>query len=169
MKLYDISKEMNEILENGFTVNCIDEETGEIDESKVAEYLNSLQVEYADKVDNIACYIKDLKAQANAIGEEIKKLTDRKRSAEKKVEFLSNYLTDCMLSLGKIKFESVRNCISFRRSYSVDISNLEQIPKQFIKIKVSEDPDKKAIMAALKNDEEVEGATLKVNMNIQIK
>ena len=55
MKLYEIE---NAILE------CIDTETGEVID---IERLNELQMERETKIENVACWIKDLKAEAEAI------------------------------------------------------------------------------------------------------
>ena len=41
MNLYELTDEMKQILENGFTQNCVDEE-GEIDDNKVKAYFDEL-------------------------------------------------------------------------------------------------------------------------------
>ena len=57
MNIYEINKAIEDILEDGFSV---DEETGEIlfDESA----LNALNAEISEKIENVACYIKNLTA-----------------------------------------------------------------------------------------------------------
>ena len=55
MKLYEID---NAILD------CIDLETGEVIDT---ERLDALNMERDAKVENVACWIKDLMAEANAI------------------------------------------------------------------------------------------------------
>ena len=54
MNIYEINKAIEDILEDGFSV---DEETGEIlfDESN----LNALDAEISEKIENVACYIKN--------------------------------------------------------------------------------------------------------------
>ncbi len=45
---------------------CVDPETGEIDESKYAE-MEALQVERDEKIENIACWVKNLTSDAAQI------------------------------------------------------------------------------------------------------
>ena len=61
MKLYEINQHYLEVLENGFS---FDEETGEILFDK--ENLDQLEGAFEEKVDNIACYIKDLEGLKSA-------------------------------------------------------------------------------------------------------
>ena len=65
--LYEINKDYLEVIENSFKV---DEETGEILFS--VDDLETLETEFKDKVDNVACYIKDLEALNASIKEEKK-------------------------------------------------------------------------------------------------
>ncbi len=167
--LYELSNEMTEILENGFNAACIDEETGEIDEDKVSAYLSNLSVSFDEKADSIASYVKDLNATAKAIKEEEKNLEARRKRAERKAESLKNYLSVCMQASGRTKFESARNVISFRKSESVTVYDESILPKDFMVEKITVAPDKKAIVAAIKGGEIIEGAKLETNYNIQIK
>ena len=65
--LYEIEKGIIELLENGFNAACVDQETGEIDETRAAEYLEALQLERGEKVESIAIYIKSLDYDAAAV------------------------------------------------------------------------------------------------------
>ena len=72
MNLYEID---NAIL------NCVDMETGEIiDMGK----LNALQMERAQKIENIGCWIKNLLSDADALDKEKKNLAARQKAAENK-------------------------------------------------------------------------------------
>ena len=51
--LYEINNDYVNVIENGFS---IDEETGEILFDKTN--LDELEIEFKEKADNIACYIK---------------------------------------------------------------------------------------------------------------
>ena len=48
-------------------MNCVDVETGEIIDT---EQLDKLQMERDAKLENVACWIKDLKAEAEALKNE---------------------------------------------------------------------------------------------------
>ena len=72
--LYEID---NEIL------SCVDLETGEVIDT---EKLDALQMEREKKVEAVACWVKDLKAEAEAIKAEKQILADRQKAAENKAE-----------------------------------------------------------------------------------
>ena len=55
MNLYDIDKAI---------LSCVDMETGEIID---AEKLDELKMEKEQKIRNIACWVKELKAEAEAL------------------------------------------------------------------------------------------------------
>jgi hypothetical protein len=59
--------------------------------------------------------------------------------------------------------------INFRKSESVEIDNLALLDAKFLNEKVTITPDKMAIKEAIKNGEDVNGARLVINNNIQIK
>ena len=66
-------------------LDCVDMETGEvIDEDK----LDSLSVERDVKIENICCWIKNLKAEAEALKAEKESFAKRQKTAENKMESL---------------------------------------------------------------------------------
>lgn len=161
--LYEINKEYLEAL-NNFTVN---EETGEIIFNE--ELINQLNDDFKTKIDNIACYIKDLQALSEAIKTEKSALDERLKSNDKKVESLKDYIANGLKTWNYDKLETPRNKLSFRKSTSVFIENESTVPSQFIKTVTTEKIDKKAIGEALKKGEVIDGCYLQENNNLQIK
>lgn len=163
MNLYEI----NAAIEN-FEFE-FDEETGEV---LNLNELDDLKLAKDEKVENIACYIKNLKADEKALDNEIKALQDRKRAKSTKVDNLSKYLE---MSLGGQKFESSKCKVSYRKSTQVvvddgfidyaRIAGLENLYKEKIEYKA----DKTAIKKYLKDGNELEYCHLEENQNIQIK
>lgn len=100
MTIYEIDEQITSL---------IDEETGEI---KDFEAFEALQMERNDKIDNMAAWVVDLKAQAKAIAEQVKVLQERKKAAENKAESLKNYLN---IILDGQKFTSPRCSVSFKK------------------------------------------------------
>ena len=151
MNLYEISKEM---------MACINEETGEIESEKFEE----LELEFQAKVENAGLWIKNLKAEAEALKNEKMVFAERQKSVENKVEALKKYLSN---ALGGNKFKTEKISISFRKSKAVEINDEFMIPEKYIEYqrKIS----KKAIIDDLKKDIEVGGCYLVENNNIQIK
>jgi hypothetical protein len=88
---------------------------------------------------------------------------------EEKNSWLSHNLLYAMniFSINNIENDYLK--ISIRDSYAVEIVNEAQIPQEFKKTKTEVVIDKKAIGDALKRGEEIEGAILKKNQNLQVK
>lgn len=110
--LYEINEEI---------LSCVDMETGEIID---AEKLGRLQMAFDDKVEGIALWIKNLLSDAAAIKEEKDKLAERQRVCENKAKNLKEYLSGF---LGGEKFKTPRVAISYRKSKSVDVQDMETI------------------------------------------
>ncbi len=142
---------------------CIDPETGEIID---VERLMGLQMDFNTKIGNIARWIKNLRSDAEAYKKEKEAFADREKKARTKEESLKNLLKDTLQG-GSFKDNQVE--ITFRKSTQVQVEDENQIPQQFLRVKVEREPDKTKIAAALKAGEEVSGCTLVQNKTIQIK
>ena len=153
MNLYELD---NEIL------GCVDIETGEIfDEAK----FEALGLERDAKIENICLWIKNLKAEAEALKIEKDAFAKRQKAAENKMESLKKYITNY---LEGTPFESTKVKVSFRKSESIEVTDISKIPEKYLKYK-DPDVDKTSIKAAIKQGESFEGLILVENQNIQIK
>ena len=158
MKLYEID---NAILD------CIDLETGEVIDT---ERLDALNMERDAKIENVACWIKDLRAEAEAIKTEKQALAERQRVAENKAESLKKWLA---YALDGQKFSTAKCTVSFRKTEKVEISDvgmirLMQEHDELLTYKDPE-PNKTAIKQALKDGLSVEGVHLVQNTSTIIK
>lgn len=160
--LFNITVALRDALDN----MEIDEETGEI---LNADAIDEAEAAFEDKVDGVACYIKETEALASAIHDEIVRLKAREQAAANKAMRLREYLEGCMTAAGRDKFESGRNRLSFRRSKRVDIFDESKLPEDFIVRVETARPDKKAIKDAIESGEEVDGAALIVSRSLQVK
>lgn len=143
---------------------CIDQETGDILD---VEKLDALEMEREKKISNTACFIKNLRAEAEAIKAEKMKMADRQKAKENLADRLENYLTNY---LGGLTYEDERCAISYRKSTSTEIAedlDLSTLPDGCKKIKI--EADRTAIKKALQNGEKIDGCALVVKNNIQIK
>lgn len=141
---------------------CVDFETGEIiDEEK----LQALQLEFNQKVEGIALWIKNLVAEAKMVKEEKDSLAARQKACENKAESLKKYLGQ---ALGGEKFKTSKVSISYRKSESVEVEDISLLDDDYLKYKEPE-ADKTKIKAALKNGLELKGVTLVEKNNIQVK
>ena len=144
-------------------LDTIDPETGEIVD---IEKLSELQMQREAKIENVALWVKNLKAEANAYKAEKDAFAEREKAAKAKIENLSEWLTE---ALNGEKLTSNRVAISFRKSESVKITDIDAIPNNYIVETITESPDKVAIKAALKNGLDVPGCELELKNNLQIK
>lgn len=147
MTLYEINETLARMIEG-----AIDPETGEIliDDSEI----EALKMERAEKLENIALFIKNQDALAEALRSEEKTLAARRKACEHKAERLKEYLK----RFGEA-FETPRAKVSFRKTKAVDvlpgfIEWAEASRPDLLRHKAPE-PDKAAITAALKSGEEM--------------
>lgn len=78
--------------------------------------LSGLEEEFNFKAENLAQYIKCLKAEAEDIDEEMKKLRARRDSRNKRIERLKNYLMENMEAVGITKIDMPKAKITIRKS-----------------------------------------------------
>ena len=153
MKLYELDQAIMDLVDN---------ETGEITN---IEMFDSLQMERDEKIESIALYIKDLKAEAEALKAEKLAFAERQKVAENKMESLKNYL---VYALKGQAFKSTKAVVSFRKTQQVDIPDIYKLDENFLRYKEPE-ADKTAIKEAIKAGQTVEGATLIENTSVIIK
>ena len=155
MTLYEIDNEI---------MNCIDEETGEIID---LDRLNALEMERDKKIGNVACWIKDLKAEAEAIKAEKQALDKRQKAAENKAESLKTWLQTV---LEGEKFKDSRCSISYRKSEKVVFAEdfaYVTLPDSMKKVTI--EPKKTEIKDFLRTGASIDGVELVESTNIQIK
>lgn len=151
--LYEINEQI---------LNCVDMETGEIID---ADKLQDLQLAFDEKVEGIACWIKNLLSDAAAIKAEKDALAEREKACKNKAESLKNYLS---IVLSGTKFKSPKVSISYRKSESVEVVDVTRVPKEFLKY-AEPTVDKTKVKEAIKNGMELKGVSLIEKQNIQIK
>ena len=158
MTIYEIDQAIME---------CVDLETGEIIDT---EQLDKLQMEREEKLENIACWIKDLNAEAEAIKTEKQILANRQKVAENKAESLKKYLA---YALDGQKFSTAKCAVSFRNTESVEITpeGLEALMKEHDELLTykAPEPNKTAIKQAIKDGLNVAGVQLVQNVSTIIK
>ena len=154
MKLYEIENRIQEVIENGFSV---DEETGEFFES---EDLEALEVTKAEKCLNVGKYVKNLLGELSMVENERKSLQAREKALKNKVDSLKKYLEfyayDQSFIDGavKIKFQKQADELVIKK----DISD---IPDLFIRTKPEvKEVDKVELKKFLKSGNSVDYAEM---------
>ena len=161
MTLYEIDEQIRNCIRID-EKSAVDTLTGEVID---LEKLSLLKMERSEKIRNIALWIKNLKADAKALKEEKEGFYKRQKVAENKAAQLESYLANV---LDGEKVKETEFAIGWRKSKAVTITDEKKLPEIFL---IAQPPkvDKTAIGKALKDGEDVPGAELIENMNIQIK
>jgi outer membrane murein-binding lipoprotein Lpp len=148
-------------------LSLIDPDTGEIGDY---DMFCELQMEREAKVENMALWIKNLNAEADAIKAEKDNLADREKAARNKADRLKKYLAEILCGE---KFTSPRVAVTFRKSEAVEIDEdfIEWAREKAGYLLKYKDPEvnKTAIKEAIKNGTAIEFARIVQNNNIQIK
>ena len=149
MKLYELADNYN-------ALKSLLEEDGATEESLQGQ-LQLIGEAFNDKAESIGKLILQLDSDAVAIGEEIKRLTARKQAAERKSDWLRNYLLTEMLNAQTDKVKGQLLTVAVKTTpASVIIVNLDLIPEAYRRvIPESWQPDKKAILDRAKTTGEV--------------
>ena len=142
-------------------LSCIDLKTGEIID---VERLHGLQMERRQKIRNIACWIKNLLADARAYEEEEKTFAARKTAAKNKADSLKQYLSNC---LHGEKIQDKEFSIGWRKSQRIHIDEGAVIPAAYL-IPVPDKVDRQGLKDALRQGVLLPGITLVEYNNIQI-
>lgn len=164
MSIFEIKKEIEDLLES-----CVNDD-GEIDDESIAK-LAELQDAKDEKLENTACYIVNMKAEAAAIREQEKILAERRGRIEKKIEHWSAFLQE---QLGGEKLANeTRVCVSYRKTKVVDFDDgfidwcMDNMKTEFLSFK---DPtvDRVALKNYLK-DHELDNARIVESVSMSVK
>lgn len=168
MKLYEIADTYRAFMA------AVD--AGEIPEDAVADTLDGIEGEFDQKVDNIACLIKELRLEAQAIKEEADNLYVRQKQKQARADWLARYLQANMQATGNGKIETARNRITIKKNPVsckildedtvlgfLQLHGMADCYKQETTIK------KRELLMRLKDGDEIPGAELDVSERIEIK
>ena len=158
MTLYEIDQNIMSLLN----------EDGEITDP---EAFDALQITRSEKLEGIACWIKNLNADIKAIKDEEERLKERRIHLVNKVSSLSGYLEH---ALNGEKFSTPRVAISYRISSAVEITDnvafvdwAKSYDPSLLHIKA--EPNKTAIKNALNGGMDIPLAQIVERKSMQVK
>ena len=162
--LYDINQDI---------LSCVDLETGEILD---VEKLDALQMEREAKLEGVALWVKDLKAEAEAVKAEADKLTARKKALDNKIESIKTWLLHALdgekLSTARCKVYQTHSqrlaIVGDEKDLIAWLERNTEDPREFIRYKEPE-LRKDEIKKALKAGKEIEYAKLEETESVVIK
>lgn len=162
MKIYEIPGALRELLDR----LDADPDTGEVDGEALAAYAE-YNAAAAEKLEGTACYVRELKAEADAIKAEEERLAKRRKALENKSERLKNYMMPALEAMGG-KVKGVMASVRIGKSQAVTVFDIDALPDAFKHVKTTIDPDKVALKKALKTGEVIPGAALEDRQSVVI-
>ena len=169
MTLYDIDAQIAALEDAAEDDMLIDAETGEL--LSVAQALDALRMEREKKLENVACWVKNLCAEADAIREEENRLVKRRKAAETKAANLKSWLLAAMTREDGTtdKLKTGRVSISVKRNPPSTVVDDELLPSTYKVAKITYQANKELIKRELLAGGEVPGAHLEYGRSVVIK
>ncbi len=136
MKLYELAEGFNTLFDSFDAINNWEPDTdsngqpidddGNIIENPVLykvnmlnawfDTLESIEGEFDMKAENIAVFIKEIKAEADLLKAEEQSLRKRRQTKERQIDSLKTYLLTQMQEIGKSKIDTQKALISIRNN-----------------------------------------------------
>ena len=169
MTLYDIDAQIAALDGAAEDDMLIDAETGEL--VSVAQALDALRMEREAKLENVACWVKNLYAEADAIREEENRLIKRRKAAETKAANLKAWLLAAMTREDGTtdKLKTGRVMVSVKRNPPSTVVDDELLPSTYKVAKITYQANKELIKRELLAGGEVPGAHLEYGRSVVIK
>ena len=159
-KLYELTQNYNNLLELA--------DNPDVPTEMLKESLNSIDDEIDTKAENIAKVIKSIESDVAGLKGEEKRLADRRKGLENRIDNLKKYIESSMRAVGKEKIRGKVFTLGIQRNApSVDVIDEDVIPEQYFKTK--KELSKKDVLVALKKGEEVPGAAIKQTESLRIR
>jgi hypothetical protein len=124
---------------------------------------------FHSKSESYGYCIREINYNKEIIEKEIERLQKLNRSCNKTIDRLKDNIELAMNTFEVDKIETPLIKISFRKSESVEVEDVNALPNEFKVIKVTEAADKFKIKDAIKAGVKIIGCYLKTNRNLQIK
>jgi Ribonuclease G/E len=153
-------------------LDCVDMETGEILDSAK---LDALQMERTAKLEGVALWVKDMRAEAEAVKAEADKLTARKKALDNRIESVKAWLLE---ALGGDRIKTARCNVYQTHSQRVVVDDEQALvdmfltsdamKEKYLRIKEPE-IDKNALKESLKKGIQFEFAHLEESESVVIR
>ena len=159
MKLYELTEAWAAIQ------NMI--EMADTDDEQIIAALENIEGEIEEKADNYAKIIYSMKAEAEAIKTEEKRLATKRQSLENRAKWLQKNLEEAMINTGKKKFKTNLFGFSVQKN-APSLADFDEsiVPEEYWK--VTRSIGRPALLKAVK-DGEMEGIGLKQTESLRIR
>ena len=133
----------------------------DMESDQLVECLDSIEDSFDNKANNIVKLVSSLNVDVEGIDKELKRLQTMKKAITNNQERLKEYLRYNMeiTGINKIK-HSLFSITLGKPTVTVEIVDIDFLPDNFVSTDVVMKADKKEILKALKNGEDIPGAVL---------
>ena len=152
-RLTDIMDEISNML------SVPDEELTPEQQALMAEYLDELGGQEAEKIDGFVAFMRKEAARASFMKEEAKRLNASAKAIDNKLERFKTYYMGVMQAHGVSKISGKVYTASVRATPRADVIE-DQLPEQWWNVKTTREPAKAEILKALKAGEVIPGASI---------
>lgn len=144
----------------------------EINEENQELYQNTLEAindSFDQKMEGYAFVHKQLDYDDEMLTAEIKRLTEKRNSVRKNKERMKQAMFDSLVAVGKDRVKSPTfNIYIANNPPKLKINNLEEVPERFF---IPQEPkvDKRSLLNALKDGNEIEGVEIEQTKGLRIR
>ena len=164
MSIYELTADYIQIMEMM--------EDPELDPQTLADTMEAVEGELEIKAESYAKIMKNLDGDVEALENEIRRLTSRKKAIEENIKRMKAALQGMMEVTGKTKFKTQLFSFNIQRNAPavvIDIDDVANMPEEFLKFRAPE-VNKTAIKEALQNGADLEGiAHLESKVSLRIR
>ena len=133
------------------------------------EYLDSLALQEAEKVDAISHVFRKRKSQIEWLQDEERRIRQRRQAMERRIEAFREYLMLLMTHYGVKNLKGNYGSLSLRETQSVDVTDINELPTIYKEVIVEQKPKKTLLKEALEKGQEITGARLVQRTTITIR
>lgn len=166
LKLYEIAAAYRNAL------SALDDENLQLSPDVIRDTLDGLLGAFEDKAVAVAAYVLNIEAEAEAVAAAEARFKARRQQLEKRAAWLRDYLLSNMEAAGITEIAAKDRTFRVRiriNPESVELEGLPELPDEFVRVKIVREPDRGAIMAALKSGRAVPGARIVRRHRLEIK
>jgi predicted nucleic acid-binding Zn-ribbon protein len=129
-------------------------------------YLDELRLTEIEAIDGIGRAVRKRQSEIDFLRNEETRLKSRRQAAEKRLAEFREYLSQLFQESDIRKVKGQTTTAYLRKSISVDVEDISQLPSEFVRTELQFVPEKTRIKDALKNGQEVPGVKLVEKQNL---
>ncbi|MBG9692672.1 hypothetical protein ABD91_17995 [Lysinibacillus sphaericus] len=129
--------------------------------------LDSITDAVEEKLEAYAMVIKNIESDVEGIKSEERRLAERRKVMENGVVRMKQAIAETLQNSGQDKVKTEKFTFSFRKSSKVEVSNIDSLPQQYVKVERT--ISRSELAKALKAGEQIEGAQLIENQSLSIR